>query len=198
MGIRQDGSTGNSTSPDETDEFLQCRMTIVGLDNGAIERDYPEALAKNTTPLQGVSRSAVLRSGLEARSLQPGVGSVLPELSCDHWAGGSHGGDELRAGAGPSGSTVCGAFDAGNQVRQRISGGISGRIFRIYHFVRHFLSSPDPRIAVTSATKSSRTPEPGVSWTTGRQGGRRSKRRRSHGETFSPRPVCQLAADVSL
>jgi hypothetical protein len=46
MEIRQDGSTGNSTSPDQTDEFLQCRMTIVGLDSGTIERDYPEALAK--------------------------------------------------------------------------------------------------------------------------------------------------------
>jgi len=46
MEIRRDGSTLNSASPGETDEFLQCRMSIVGLDGGAVERDYPEALAK--------------------------------------------------------------------------------------------------------------------------------------------------------
>jgi hypothetical protein len=46
MEIRHDGSTGKSTSPDEGEDLLQCRMTIVGLDSGAIERDYGEAFDK--------------------------------------------------------------------------------------------------------------------------------------------------------
>lgn len=42
MQIHYDRSTGKSTIPDEGDDLLQCRMTIIGLDSGAIERDYKE------------------------------------------------------------------------------------------------------------------------------------------------------------
>ena len=44
--IHYDRSTGKPTSPDEGDDLLQCRMTILGLDSGAIERDYGEAFEK--------------------------------------------------------------------------------------------------------------------------------------------------------
>lgn len=46
MQIHQDRSTELPTTPDEGDELLQCRMTIVGLHSGAIERDYAEAFDK--------------------------------------------------------------------------------------------------------------------------------------------------------
>jgi hypothetical protein len=42
MQIHHDRSTGKFTTPDEGDDLLQCRMTIVGLDFDAIERDYGE------------------------------------------------------------------------------------------------------------------------------------------------------------
>ena len=46
MEIHYDRAIGESTTADESDELLQCRMSIVGLDLGAIERDYGEAFDK--------------------------------------------------------------------------------------------------------------------------------------------------------
>ncbi len=42
MQTHYDRSTGKATTSDEADDLLQCRMTILGLDSGAIERDYRE------------------------------------------------------------------------------------------------------------------------------------------------------------
>ncbi len=46
MQIHEDRSTETPASPDEGDELLQNRMTIVGLHSGAIERDYADAFDK--------------------------------------------------------------------------------------------------------------------------------------------------------
>jgi hypothetical protein len=40
MQVRYDRSTGKSTTPDEDDDLLQCRVAIVGLDIDAIKRNY--------------------------------------------------------------------------------------------------------------------------------------------------------------
>jgi hypothetical protein len=42
MQVRYDRSTGQSTTPDEGDDLLQCRFAIVGLDIKAIERNYSD------------------------------------------------------------------------------------------------------------------------------------------------------------
>ncbi len=42
MQIRHDRSTGKSSTPDEGDDLLKCRIAIVGLDIKAIERCYGE------------------------------------------------------------------------------------------------------------------------------------------------------------
>ncbi len=44
MEIQCARSTGNFTTPGEGEDLLQCRMTILGLDIEAIERDYGETL----------------------------------------------------------------------------------------------------------------------------------------------------------
>jgi hypothetical protein len=46
MQIHYVRSTGESTTPYDGDDLLQCRMTIVGLDIEAIERDYGETFDK--------------------------------------------------------------------------------------------------------------------------------------------------------
>ncbi len=46
MQIHYDRSTELSAMPEEGDDLLQSRMTIVGLHSGAIERDYSEAFDK--------------------------------------------------------------------------------------------------------------------------------------------------------
>jgi hypothetical protein len=46
MQIHQDRLPETPATPDEGDELLQCRMTIVGLHSGAVERDYGEAFDK--------------------------------------------------------------------------------------------------------------------------------------------------------
>ncbi|MGD0561763.1 MAG: hypothetical protein ABSA66_01630 [Roseiarcus sp.] len=43
MQIHYDRSAGKPTTSDEGEDLLQCRMTILGLDSGAIERDFREA-----------------------------------------------------------------------------------------------------------------------------------------------------------
>jgi hypothetical protein len=42
MQVRYDRSTGQSTTPDEGADLLQCRFAIVGLDINAIERNYSD------------------------------------------------------------------------------------------------------------------------------------------------------------
>jgi len=42
MPIRDDRSTDKPTTPSEGDDLLRNRMTILGLDIGAIEREYGE------------------------------------------------------------------------------------------------------------------------------------------------------------
>ena len=44
MEIQYARSTGKFTTPGEGEDLLQCRMTILGLDIDAIERDYGETL----------------------------------------------------------------------------------------------------------------------------------------------------------
>jgi hypothetical protein len=44
MEIQYARSTGNFTTPGESEDLLECRMTILGLDIDAIERDYGETL----------------------------------------------------------------------------------------------------------------------------------------------------------
>ncbi len=46
MQVHYDRSMGKSAAPDEGEDLLLCRMTILGLDFGAIERDYREAFDK--------------------------------------------------------------------------------------------------------------------------------------------------------
>jgi hypothetical protein len=43
MQIHYDHSAGKAAPPSDGDSLLQCRMTILGLDGGAMERDYAEA-----------------------------------------------------------------------------------------------------------------------------------------------------------
>jgi len=42
MQVRHDRPAGQSTTPDEDDDLLQCRIVIVGLDIKAIERNYSD------------------------------------------------------------------------------------------------------------------------------------------------------------
>ena len=46
MQIHQDRSPETPATSDAVDELLECRMTIVGLHSGVIERDYGEAFDK--------------------------------------------------------------------------------------------------------------------------------------------------------
>jgi hypothetical protein len=46
METDHDAPPAEAAAPAEADEFLQCRMSILGLDIITIERDYPEVFDK--------------------------------------------------------------------------------------------------------------------------------------------------------